>query len=146
MRWFRIALAACVALCAAMVASAETGDAETRNVDMAAIRAVIAQQIEAFQAGDAETAFSFAAPGIRARFGDADRFIAMVKSGYGAIYGATDFTFGRIGGHHGVVLQQVDVTGPDGDSVRALYAMEKQSDGSWRIAGCQLVEPDGSDV
>ena len=70
----------------------------------------------------------------------------MVKAGYGAIYGATDFTFGRIGGHHGAVLQQVDVVGPDGATVRALYAMEKQPDGSWRIAGCQIVEPDGADA
>jgi len=141
MKWIRIIVVACATLCAATAASAETRDVET-----AAIRTVIANQIEAFRANDAEAAFSYAAPGIRARFGDAERFIAMVKAGYGAIYGATDFTFGRIGGHHGVVLQQVDVVGPDGVVVRALYALEKQPDGSWRIAGCQIVEPDGADA
>lgn len=120
--------------------------AESRDVETAAIRTVIAQQIDAFRADDAEAAFAFAAPGIRARFGDADRFIAMVKAGYGPIYRAAQFTFGRIGGHHGVVLQQVDIVGESGERVQAIYAMEKQPDGDWRIAGCQIVEPDGTET
>ena len=131
-------------LCAAIAGLifAVSAAAETREVDTAAIRSVIADQIDAFRANDAEAAFAFAAPGIQAQFGDPETFIRMVKTGYAAIYRAADFTFGRIGGHHGVVLQMVDVTAENGERVRAVYAMEKQPNGEWRIAGCQLIEPD----
>ena len=138
MRSVRIFCVSLLAILAAVSVSAQTLEA-----DRAAIRAVIAQQIEAFRADDATTAFSFAAPGIQDHFGDPSTFVAMVKSGYGAIYTARAFSFGKIGGHHGVVLQEVDVTGADGAVVRAIYAMEKQPDGRWRIAGCQIVAPEG---
>ncbi|MEM6490740.1 MAG: DUF4864 domain-containing protein, partial [Pseudomonadota bacterium] len=138
MKTLRILFAACAALLLAAQASAESPSVET-----AAIQDVISRQIDAFRAEDAAAAFAFAAPGIQERFGDAATFIRMVKSGYGAIYRAADIRFGKIGGHHGVILQQVDVTADDGEQVRAIYAMEKQPDGQWRIAGCQIVEPDG---
>jgi hypothetical protein len=35
------------------------------------------------------------------------------------------------------------VIGPDGQPALALYAMERQPDGSWRIAGCTLTRPPG---
>jgi hypothetical protein len=47
--------------------------------DWAAIRQVIADQLAALRRGDAVGAFSFAAPGIRERFGDAPAFLAMVR-------------------------------------------------------------------
>jgi hypothetical protein len=33
----------------------------------------------------------------------------------------------------------VDLIGPDGEAATALYAMEQEPDGSWRIAGCMLL-------
>jgi hypothetical protein len=34
------------------------------------------------------------------------------------------------------------LVGPDGKPVMALYAMERQPDGSWRIDGCMLGKAD----
>jgi len=39
-------------------------------------------------------------------------------------------------------VQHVELTGPDGAAAEALYFMERESDGSWRIDGCMLTKPD----
>ena len=46
--------------------------AQAGEADAAAIRGVIRQQIDAFRAGDVDTAFGFASPGIRAMFGTSE--------------------------------------------------------------------------
>ena len=38
----------------------------------------------------------------------------------------------------GELVQPVRMTDAEGRAWLALYSMEKQSDGSWRINGCQL--------
>jgi hypothetical protein len=38
------------------------------------------------------------------------------------------------------VTQKVTFIGPDGGAALALYDMEHEPDGTWRIAGCSLVE------
>jgi hypothetical protein len=43
------------------------------------------------------------------------------------------------------LLQEVYVVGPDGNPVLAIYEMQRQPDGSWRINGCWLTRaPDQS--
>jgi hypothetical protein len=37
-------------------------------------------------------------------------------------------------------VQSVELVGPDGGHYIALYRMEKQPDGSWKINGCELTE------
>ncbi|HEY4162815.1 MAG TPA: DUF4864 domain-containing protein [Dongiaceae bacterium] len=54
--------------------------------DQDAIRHVVEAQLAAFQRDDGTAAFGFAAPAIRQKFGDAATFMAMVKSGYPAVY------------------------------------------------------------
>jgi len=56
------------------------------QTDRAAICAMITGQIAAFRADDAGTAYSFAAPGIKANFPDAKTFVAMVKRHYRTVY------------------------------------------------------------
>ncbi len=104
------------------------------------VRSVIDGQIQAFRSGDHEAAFSYAAPGIRHIFGSTERFIGMVKNGYGAIYGARNWSYGRGEASGNVLLQEVMITGPNGRDWIALYTLRKQPDGSWRIAGVQIVQ------
>ena len=108
------------------------------NDDRSAIRNVIESQIAAFQADDAHTAFSFAAPSIQHRFGDASRFIAMVKRGYMPVYRPREVEFSELLDVRGNPAQRVVVVGPDNEVFNAYYMMEQQADGSWRIRGCIL--------
>jgi len=103
-----------------------------------AIRSVIQAQLDAFQADDAETAFSFATPGIQARFRDPETFMGMVRSGYQPVYRPGSVLFQELVPFADSVAQQVLITDESGRSVLAVYPMEQQNDGSWRIAGCYL--------
>lgn len=101
-------------------------------------RSVIDRQIKAFQSGAHDEAFSYAAPNLQRTFGSESNFITMVKRGYGPIYGATNWSFGRSTSKDGTHYQELFLTGPKGRNWGALYIMRQEDDGSWRIHGVQL--------
>lgn len=113
--------------------------------DQEAIRSVIEQQLQAFQQDNASAAFSFASPGIRAKFGTPQDFLRMVQVTYPSVYRPRSVMFERLGLVNGLLAQELLLLDPAGKLVRALYVMEKQPDGSWKIGGCYLVpvEADG---
>jgi ketosteroid isomerase-like protein len=120
----------------ALVAGSARADENTGE----AVRAVIGQQIAAFRADDGGAAYERAAPSIRQIFTDVDTFMAMVKSGYQPVYRPRSVTFGRLHEDGDRVVQEVFVVGPDGEPYTALYALQKQPDGSWKISGCRIAK------
>jgi len=113
--------------------------------DRLAIRRTIEGQIEAFEADDADLAFSFASPSIRERFGDASRFIAMVRRGYRPVYRPREVEFTELLDVRGRPTQSLTVIGPDNEVFNAYYVMQRQDDGSWRISGC-ILRPIGDEL
>ena len=107
------------------------------------VRGVIAGQIDAFRTGAHEKAFSYAAPSIRSMFGSIDRFIAMVRGGYGAIYGAKRYDFGRSQVTRDTILQEVLITGPMDGQWAAIYTLRRQPGGEWKIAGVRMLKREG---
>jgi hypothetical protein len=103
-----------------------------------AIKKVIADQRAALVAGDATHAFAHATPAIRAQFGTPENFLAMVRTAYDALVSAryAEFLEGAV--IEGVVIQPLRLIAPDNTVQVALYTMEKQMDGRWKIAGCVL--------
>lgn len=146
----RLSSAAFSILLLLLFAPASSADAQVPAqlpaAERAAIRAVIAGQIEAFGRDAGDEAFAFASPGIRAMFGTAERFMEMVRSGYQPVYRPRATAFADLLYWDGRLVQPVRVVGPDGATVVALYEMELQPDGSWRIAGCSLVRQPAGDA
>jgi hypothetical protein len=106
------------------------------EADARAARMVVSAQLDAFAKDDAKRAFSYAAPSIRAMFGTPERFLAMVRTGYPVVYRAAGVTF-LIPLHvDGDLLQGVHLTDDAGALWLATYRLERQSDGTLRIAGC----------
>jgi hypothetical protein len=106
--------------------------------DAGAIRGVISQQLEAFQADDGNLAFSFASPVIQEKFGDPGTFMELVRGAYDPVYRPTEVEFQGIDTTSGVPIQHVVVVDRQGKAWMAHYEMTKMDDGSWRIAGCWL--------
>jgi hypothetical protein len=104
----------------------------------AEVRAVIEAQLAAFAVDDAQRAFSFAAPSIRTLFGDADRFIAMVRTQYPVVYRPLSVSFLAPVQQDDDLLQAVRMSDADGAVWLALYLVQRQQDGAWRIGGCEL--------
>ena len=108
---------------------------------------IIAAQISAFRADDGPTAYSFAAPVVRNIFPTPEIFMSMVKRGYSPVYRPQSFNFTEaLIDPMGRPAQKMLVVGPDGKIYEALYSMEKQPDGTWRISGCTLLEIPGLDA
>ena len=115
-------------------------DAETTlpDADWTAIKAIIAEQLTALKAGDGTKAFAYASPSIRQQFGNATDFLTMVRTAYGALITAryTEFLEGAL--IDGNVIQPLRLIAPDNSVRVALYTMQKQPDGRWKISGCVL--------
>ena len=105
--------------------------------ERAAIETVIQKQMDALAHDDAEGAFGYASPNIRQMFGDADRFMGMVRQGYAPVYRHRDASFMDL--KEGTT-EVVAITGEDGRHWIANYQMIKDETGAWRINGCQLIE------
>ncbi len=133
----RTAVATLLFLCA--VSGLGHAQADLSAADRTAIQGVITRQIEAFQHDDAETAFGFASPAIQSQFGTPDRFLDMVRRTYPAVHRPREMEFTGLRLDNGAVVQEVELVGPDGASELALYTMERNPAGAWRIAGCALV-------
>ena len=106
--------------------------------DWGAIQAVITAQLDAFKRDDGVAAFSFAAPSIQKQFGTPAEFMRMVRVGYAAVYrpGAVRFLDPYLVA--GQPVQPLEIVTAEDGVVVAFYIMERQPDGSWRIAGCVL--------
>ena len=138
---------------AGLVAAPAPAPAQAPNtVDPAtyaeAFRAVVSAQMAAFARDDGDAAFAFATPSIQRLFATPERFMAMVRGGFQPVYRPQSVAFeapirvhapqGSGDGSGEALAQPVRVTGPDGRPVLAMYHMERQPDGSWRIAGVVL--------
>jgi ketosteroid isomerase-like protein len=111
------------------------------------IKAVIESQLNAFAVDDGAQALTFAAPIVQQIFKTPEQFMAMVKKGYQPVYRNSARVFGAvIEDGLGRPSMRVVLTGADGKRYEALYAMEKQQDGSWKIAGCILLQVPALDV
>jgi len=106
--------------------------------DEAAIRNVITRQIDAFKRDDGDAAYAFASPGIQRQFGDPRRFLDMVRRAYPAVHRPRSVDFAELLVGDGTVVQQVELVGPNGEAELALYSMQRDAAGQWRIDGCTL--------
>jgi hypothetical protein len=106
--------------------------------DRAASRVIIERQIEAFRKDDGATAFGFASPALQGIFRDPDNFMAMVRNGYQPVYRPRNFAFGSITDTESGLTATLSIEDAEGHAWTAIYTLEKQPDGSWRISGCRL--------
>jgi hypothetical protein len=133
----RVVIAALLLALASLTVRAETPSA----TDAREFQRIISEQLEAFRADDGVRAYGFAAPEIKRLFPTVEIFMSMVRNGYRPVYRSREVEFGEvITDALGRPAQRVGLTGPDGKRYEALYSMERQPDGSWRIIGCALLE------
>jgi hypothetical protein len=145
MRLGKIVLAASVLAGMVLAASAPTtfaaspeGKGKLQPAEWKSIQLVIGEQLKALKDGDGNKAMTYSVPGIRQQFRTPERFLRMVREGYGALLDARYSTFLKGAVVDGITIQPLQLVLPDNSVVVALYRMEKQKDGVWRIAGCVI--------
>lgn len=118
----------------ALIPAAHAGD------EVAAAQNVIRLQEQAFGRDDGAAAYSFAAPAIRQLFPRAETFMEMVQNSYAPVYRHKSFEFGEARTEGNWVAQRVHIVDANGEPWEALYTVEQQSDGTFKITGCSLLK------
>lgn len=132
--------AAALAAFAAAAAFAQAPEPKLSPADWNAIRAVVADQRDAIATGDARRAFAYASPGVRERFGHSRAFLEMVRDAYSPLVEAREAQLLDGAVVEGRVIQPLQLVMPDETVLVALYVMERQRGGAWRVSGC-LIAP-----
>jgi Domain of unknown function (DUF4864) len=114
--------------------------ASARADDVATAQDIIRAQEQAFGRDDARAAYSYAAPAIREIFPAPDIFMSMVQNGYPPVYRHKSFEFGDSKSEGSRVAQHVHIIDANGEAWEALYTLEQQADGSYKITGCSLLK------
>ena len=127
-------LTALVLLVSMASVPAAAGEAE-----IAGARGAIDGQLKAFLADDESGAYAFAAPNVTRMFPTVQSFMSMVEGAYMPVRRPQSYAFGKSEQMSPTtVIQQVLLVGPDGKNYEAVYTLELQPDGTWRITGCSL--------
>ena len=108
-------------------------------------RAVVVQQLHAFESGDLKGAYRLAAPELRNKFSVAD-FTGMMEKNYGPVLRHRSVQFGpaaRKGDEVGMVVTIVD---DENEVWSALFLVAKQTDGQWRTTGCLMTKAEQTSV
>jgi hypothetical protein len=100
-----------------------------------AIQRVIGDQLNALKAGDGTKAMTYSVPGIRQQFRTPERFLRMVREGYGALLDARYSAFLKGAVVDGITIQPLQLVLPDNSVVVALFRMEKGTYGACRDCG-----------
>lgn len=111
-----------------------------RADDVATAQGVIRAQEQAFVRDDATAAYSYAAPAVKQIFPAPDIFMSMVEKAYGPVYRHKSFEFGESKAEGSSMAQRVHIIDANGEAWEALYTLEQQSDGSYKITGCSLLK------
>lgn len=141
MRHF-MTIAAALLLLTGLGLAQQPGATAQESGNGSAIRDVITRQLDAFLADDAARAYGFASPGIQQLFPGEERFMGMVRQGYPPVYRPRSREFGDLRQTPQGPVQEVTLIDANGQAWLALYTMEQQPDGSWKIAGVRLVRQD----
>ena len=104
-------------------------------------KSVITEQLQGIARGDGASAYAEAAPNVQQIFPSPDIFMNMVQTGYPQVYRNKQYSFGDAGTDEmGRPYQRVEILGMDGARYAAIYFMERQADGSWKISGVVMAK------
>jgi uncharacterized protein (DUF2249 family) len=108
--------------------------------DAQAIRDVVQSQLDAFAEDDAAKAFNLATSATRSMLGNPDNFLRLIKEQYPPIYRHRLALFSLPQIANGQAFQIVRLTDTDNQVWLAIYQMQQEPDGSWKIEDCKLFE------
>ena len=133
LRNFLLPLILCVAVGHAAAQQAQPSVAH-------AVTQVVQSQLNAFAQDDAETAFKLSTASTRQLIGTPNELLSVIKHKFAPIYRHSKAIFAKPEIINRSALQIVHLTDADNLVWIAIYQVEQEADGIWRVDGCQLFE------
>lgn len=107
--------------------------------DAVAIHDAVRTQMNALSNDDADGAFELTTQEKRHLIGSSDRFLRMMKEEYNPLYRHLGVIFSSPEIVDGDAVQVVRVTDGAGKVWLAVFWMQQEGDGVWKIDGCHLL-------
>jgi len=107
------------------------------------IQSVIVDQLDAFGKDDDTRAYDHASDMIKQLFPSKSIFMEMVRTGYPPVYRAKSWSFAEPTTTETGISQIVKLTDEQGRVWNALYTLERDSAGEWKITGCRILKSEG---
>ena len=128
-------------LFAGLMLASFTVDPRMVKADAASdIQSVISDQLNAFNADDGNRAYSHAADVIKQIFPSERIFMDMVRTGYPPVYRAKNWSFAEPTPLEKGYSQIVHLTDEQGRIWNALYTLERDGAGEWKITSCRILK------
>lgn len=108
--------------------------------DVEAIHQAVQRQLDALKKGDAAGAFALTTDDTRNRLGTPDKFLQVIKEQYDPVYRHRLAMLSTIHVINGKVYQLVRLTDQESHVWVAIYAVNKDKQGAWKIDGCELFQ------
>lgn len=111
-----------------------------------AVTRVVQSQLNAFADDDAERAYGLATLATQSLAGTPHELLRIIKQRFTPIYRHRHALFSEpeiIGAH---ALQVVQLTDHDDLVWIAIYEVEREEDGSWKVDGCRLFETNNQSI
>ena len=108
--------------------------------DAAAINEVITLHLAALHNDDQEAAFALLAPETQALFGDAERFMRVMRQEFPVLCTVSEVYFGPLAWLNGHVVREMILVGNNFYPVRAFIIMDQQPDGTWLINSLGILQ------
>lgn len=116
------------------------------NDDARSIQAAVRGQLQALAQDDAESAFALSTPSIRSQMGSPENFLRVIKEEYSPMYRHLIVIFSAPENLGDSIIQIVRLTDRESRVWMAIYSMQRDAVGSWKIDGCQLLETDSVSI
>jgi len=110
------------------------------------VEAAVRTEIAALAARDADRAYALLAPAARTFFTDAPTFLNTLNQQMIPVMYAKRFTLIGLEREAGDAVQHVIFTGPKNHEWLARFRLQRQSDGSWLVRGCQVEFAQGQQI
>lgn len=107
--------------------------------DAQEIQNVIQSQLHAVIHDDAEMAFSFASASSQDELGSPNDFMDLIRHDFPMIYRHRQIIFDEYDIDVDSATQIVQLTDENNSVWIGIYRMLREKDGTWKIAGCQLI-------
>ena len=125
---------------------ASVGRTGLSESELERIRGSVREQIQAMSTRDAAGAYALLTPLIKDYYKDSNAFLNVLTTQLKPLSNAKTFAFSDIVREDTDALQSVTITDAQGREWNAQFRLQRQGDGSWGIAGCQVEPVDGQRV
>jgi hypothetical protein len=137
---------ACLCSALGVLAATISPPAFAHESGAVAAQSVVQDQLDAFQRGDADSAFELASPELQADYDNAGNFLEIVRAKYAPFFHRRQLEFRALAIAGDAAAQGLQIVDEQGEVWNVIYELARQPDGSWAVANCFLLQANAIDI